>query len=77
MGRELLTSDEGGATVKLSGHPATADDLLVRLAEYEAKYGLPSGEMYEAFMNGRLHETPDFLDWSQLFETLKVWPQSD
>ena len=52
----------------------TAEDLRSQLAEYEARFGVPSDRLADAFRrNGQLEETQEFLDWSALYSAM--WPR--
>ena len=56
--------------VKSNIRPLDLNDLRARIAGYEARYSAPSDRLYEVFtVCGVLQETPDFLDWSSLYET--------
>ena len=56
------------ATVKTELRFVTAEDLRSQLAEYEARFGVPSDRLADAFRrDGELEETPEFLDWSALY----------
>jgi hypothetical protein len=56
------------ATVKTELRFVTAEDLRSQLAEYEAKFGVPSDRLADAFRrDGELEETQEFLDWSALY----------
>jgi hypothetical protein len=55
-------------TVKTELHFVTAEDLRSQLAEYEARFGVPSDRLADAFRrDGQLDETQEFLDWSALY----------
>jgi hypothetical protein len=46
----------------------TAEALRSQLAEYEARFGVPSDRLADAFRrDGELEETQEFLDWSALY----------
>ena len=56
------------ATVKTELRFVTAEDLRSQLAEYEARFGVPSDRLADAFRrDGELEETQEFLDWSALY----------
>jgi hypothetical protein len=56
------------AIVKSELRFVTAEDLRSQLAEYEARFGVPSDRLADAFSrDGELEETPEFLDWSALY----------
>jgi hypothetical protein len=56
------------ATVKTELRFVTAEDLRSQLAEYEARFGVPSERLADAFRrDGELEETQEFLDWSALY----------
>ena len=56
------------ATVKTELRFVTADDLRSQLSEYEARFGVPSDQLADAFRrDGQLEETQEFLDWSALY----------
>lgn len=47
--------------------------LQARLAHFEAKYGLSSERLFDAFMvNGVLRETTEFHEWCMLYEVLRT-----
>jgi hypothetical protein len=55
-------------TVKTELRFVTAEDLRSQLAEYEARFGVPSDRLADAFRrDGELEETKEFLDWSALY----------
>jgi hypothetical protein len=55
-------------TVKAELRFVTAEDLRSQLAEYEARFGVPSDRLADAFRrDGQLEETQEFLDWSALY----------
>ncbi len=45
----------------------TASTLEERLRQFEIRFDLPSDRFIEAFQNGELHESEEFLDWSLLY----------
>ena len=56
------------ATVKTELRFVTAEDLRSQLADYEARFGVPSDRLADAFRrDGELEETQEFLDWSALY----------
>jgi hypothetical protein len=55
-------------TVKTELRFVTAEDLRSQLAEYEARFGVPSDRLADAFRrDGQPEETQEFLDWSALY----------
>ena len=52
--------------VDLTVHTLTDDLIRDRLAELEAKFGMPSSEFLERYNRGELGAHPAFIDWSGL-----------
>jgi hypothetical protein len=60
-------------TVKTELRFVTAEDLRSQLAEYEARFGVPSDRLADAFRrDGQLEETQEFLDWSALYSAYRA-----
>ncbi len=57
---ELLSGLVDGARQPVNGY---ANRLNDRIAEYERRYEMPSGEMVERVGNGTLQETDDIASW--------------
>lgn len=54
--------------------PTNAEGLRKRLAEYEARFGVPSEHMRTAFQtaSGELIETRDLLEWSNVYTAWRI-----
>jgi hypothetical protein len=60
-------------TVKAELRFVTPEDLRSQLAEYEARFGVPSDRLADAFRrDGQLEETQEFLDWSALYSAYRA-----
>jgi hypothetical protein len=60
-------------TMKTELRFVTAEDLRSQLAEYEARFGVPSDRLADAFRrDGQLEETQEFLDWSALYSAYRA-----
>jgi hypothetical protein len=46
-------------------------ELRDRVAEYEAKYGMPSDQVHTAIENGHIDETDEVCDWIMTYELLE------
>jgi hypothetical protein len=44
-----------------------------RLKEFEHKFDMPSERFVDAFRNGRLRETSEFLTWARLYSALQLF----
>jgi hypothetical protein len=56
------------ATVRAELRFVRAEDLRSQLAQFEARFGVPSDRLADAFRrDGDLEETQEFLDWSALY----------
>jgi hypothetical protein len=62
------------ATVKTELCFVTAEDLRSQLAEYEARFGVPSDRLADAFRrDGELEETRS--SWTGRRSTVPMWPR--
>jgi hypothetical protein len=53
--------------------PTTILDLELRLKEYEAGFGMSSGEFVQAYTDGRLPEDDaPYLDWYMTYDALRL-----
>ena len=50
------------------------DDVVAEIQDLEAKYGVPTERLHEAFYDaeGVLYETPDYLHWLWLKRLLEM-----
>jgi hypothetical protein len=49
--------------------PIEALEALVReMISYEVRYGMNSRDFYQAFSEGRLEDTKDFVEWAGNFQ---------
>ena len=71
-GKSVSASSKGRCAVKSNVRALDPAELRSRLAVFEDRYGASSERLYDVFtVNGVLRETPDFLEWSFLYETLR------